>query len=76
MEEAHYLRIRNKVIITNGFTKCGVQFKPPKPTSSSYGLEFLDFKIGSPQSLSPHRCMLWNMEDMYGAIKRPHQYLG
>jgi hypothetical protein len=72
MERTHYLRIGNKVIITNGFTKHGVLFKPPTPPSLSYGWEFLDLKIGSPQSLSPHHCMLWDMEDMYEAIKGPH----
>jgi hypothetical protein len=62
-------------IIINGYTKQGVQFRPPTPPSSSFGGNSLDFKT----NFSPKLVilpLLWDMEDMYGATKRPYQYLG
>jgi hypothetical protein len=49
-------------IITNGFTKRGVWFRPP---SSSFGGDSLDFETDiSPRFVTPP--LLWDMEEIYG----------
>jgi len=66
---------RDRDIVTNGFTRRRVQFKPPTPPSSSSKGDSLDSEIDfSPSFVTPP--LLWDMEDMYGANKGPHRYLG
>ncbi len=65
-------KTRNKVAITNGFTKCKVQFKPLTPLSSSFG----GWGSSNLETSSPLKFittpLLWNIEDMYKVTKRPH----
>jgi len=64
---------RDKDIITNGFIRYGVLFRPPTPPSSSFGGDSLYLDPSSPLNLIT-TLLLWDMDDMYGATKRPHQY--
>jgi len=69
MEGEHDLETRNKITITSGFTRRGVQFKPPTPSSSwgrrgegmSSNLEFFYFsKVCQPTILVGHGTYVWS----------------
>jgi hypothetical protein len=65
--------LRDKDTNTNGFTKQKEWFRPPTPPSS-FGGNFLDSNFFfSPRFVTPP--LLWDMEEMYGATKRPYRYL-
>jgi hypothetical protein len=62
---------KDKDAITSGFTKQGVRFKPSTPPSSSSKGDSLDSKTNiSPRFVTPP--LLWDMEEMYEATKRPY----
>jgi hypothetical protein len=61
---------RDMETIISGFTKRGVQFKPP--TSSFKGDSSNSKTNISPRFVTPP--LLWDMEEMYGATKGPRQY--
>jgi hypothetical protein len=66
---------RDKDIITNGFTKRGVRFKPPTPPSSSSKGDSLDSETNIfLRFVTPP--LLWDMKEMYGTTKGPYQYSG
>jgi hypothetical protein len=57
-----------------GFTRWGVRFQTPTPPILSHEGDSLDSKAELPSIvLVP---FVWDMEDMYGASKGPHQFLG
>ncbi len=66
---------KDKDTFISGFTKQGVQFSALTPPSSSY--------VGDPSYFNSNFFLrfvtlplLWDMEEMYGATKAPHRYLG
>jgi hypothetical protein len=62
---------RDKDIITSGFIRRKVRFRRPTPPSSSSRGDSSNLKIIIfPKFVSPP--LLWDMEEMYGAAKRPH----
>jgi len=64
---------RDKNIVTRGFTKRGVWFRPSTPPSSSSWGNSLDFEIDfSPRFVTLP--LFWDMEEMYGTTKGPCQY--
>jgi hypothetical protein len=53
----------------------GCRLDHPHPPSSSFGGDFSNLEtIFSPRFITPP--LLWDMEEMYGATKWSHQYLG
>jgi hypothetical protein len=62
MEGEHNPETRNKITITNGFTKRGVRFKPPTSSSSWGGGDIQILKYIFFLDLSPHHSYrTWNI---------------
>jgi len=57
-----------------GFIREGVQFRPSTPLTLSHGGDSLYSKAQLPSIVLV--ALVWDMEDMYGASKRPNQFLG
>jgi hypothetical protein len=57
-----------------GFIRWGIWFRPPTPHTLSFEGNSSYSKVKLPLVKSVP--FVWDMEDMYGASKRPHQFLG
>jgi hypothetical protein len=57
-----------------GFTRRRVRFRPPTLFTLAYGVDSLNCQVELRSIMSVP--LVWDMEDMYGASKRPRQVLG
>jgi hypothetical protein len=69
IEVTHGLDTKNKFI--SGFTRQGMKFRPPTPHTTSSKRYSLNLKVHLPPNLI-YAQLLWDMENVYGASKKPY----